>query len=62
MPRAERASVGDYCYHVINRGNGRAEVFHAAGDDQAVFNLLASRLRTRCVTRTMAHVDEWGSG
>ena len=28
MPRTARASVGDYCYHVINRGNARAEVFH----------------------------------
>jgi REP element-mobilizing transposase RayT len=31
MPRTARASVGDYCYHVINRGNARTEVFHAAG-------------------------------
>ncbi len=28
MPRTARASVGEICYHVINRGNGRAEVFH----------------------------------
>jgi len=40
MPRTARAAGGDYCYHVINRGNGRAEVFHAEGDDQAFVNLL----------------------
>ena len=28
MPRTARASVGNMCYHVINRGNGRAEIFH----------------------------------
>ena len=28
MPRFARASAGGYCYHVINRGNARAEVFH----------------------------------
>lgn len=40
MPRTARAAVGDACCHVINRGNGRAEVFHAAGDDQSFVNLL----------------------
>jgi len=24
MPRTARASVSDFCYHVINRGNGSA--------------------------------------
>jgi putative transposase len=28
MPRTARASVGNMCHHVINRGNGRAEIFH----------------------------------
>jgi len=28
MPRSARASAGGYCYHVMNRGNARAEVFH----------------------------------
>ena len=40
MPRTARASVGNYCYHVINRGNARAEVFHAEGDYQAFITLL----------------------
>src|SRR3954451_10200613 len=32
MPRTARASVGGVCYHVINRGNNRAEVFRKDGD------------------------------
>jgi hypothetical protein len=35
MPRTARASVGGMCYHVLNRGNRRAEVFHKDGDYQA---------------------------
>ena len=36
MPRTARASVGGVCYHVLNRGNARAEVFHFDGDREAV--------------------------
>jgi hypothetical protein len=32
MPRTARASAAGYCYHVLNRGNGRARVFHEAQD------------------------------
>jgi hypothetical protein len=32
MPRTARASVGGICYHVINRGNGRSQVFHTQSD------------------------------
>ena len=28
MPRTARASAADYCYHVLNRGNAGATVFH----------------------------------
>jgi REP element-mobilizing transposase RayT len=28
MPRTERASVRGICYHVLNRGNARKDVFH----------------------------------
>jgi hypothetical protein len=35
MPRTSRAAVGGYCYHVLNRGNGRAAVFHKDEDFQA---------------------------
>jgi putative transposase len=32
MPRTARASVGGICYHVINRGNGGAQVFNKNED------------------------------
>ena len=41
MPRTARASRGGYCYHVVNRGNGRAQVFHKDGDYQAFVQLIA---------------------
>jgi putative transposase len=40
MPRTARASVGGYCYHALNRGNGRAQVFHDADDYDAFVTLL----------------------
>jgi len=42
MPRTARASVGDYCYHVLNRGNGRAEVFHKEADYEAFVEMIAA--------------------
>ena len=42
MPRTARASAADYCYHALNRGNGRAEVFHKAGDYQAFADMIAA--------------------
>jgi len=35
MPRLARASVGGICYHVINRGNARREVFLKDSDYEA---------------------------
>jgi putative transposase len=32
MPRTARAIVGVCCYHVINRGNQKSQVFHEAAD------------------------------
>ena len=32
MPRTARASAANVCYHVLNRGNNRARVFHKDGD------------------------------
>jgi hypothetical protein len=40
MPRTARASVGDLCYHVINRGNAQSEVFHKADDYQVFVELI----------------------
>ena len=66
MPRTARASVGDYCYHVINRGNARAEVFHAEGDYRAFINLLSDaseripmRLLAYCLMPNHFHLALW---
>jgi putative transposase len=40
MPRTARAAVGGYCYHVINRGNERAQVFHGPDDYHAFVRLM----------------------
>ena len=40
MPRTARAAVGGLVYHVLNRGNGRAEIFRKAGDYAAFLDLL----------------------
>ena len=40
MPRPPRASAANTCYHVLNRGNGRSEVFHKDGDYAAFLKLL----------------------
>jgi len=42
MPRTARASVGDVCYHVINRGNGRAAVFADDIDFRQFVELIAT--------------------
>jgi len=54
MPRTARASVGDICYHVINRGNARSEVFHKAGDYQAFVDLIGLACR-RMPMRVLAY-------
>ena len=41
MPRIPRGQQGGYAYHVINRGNGRATVFHKSQDYEAFLFLLA---------------------
>jgi putative transposase len=41
MPRTARASVGGICYHVLNRGNGRRQVFRKEGDYQAFLKAIA---------------------
>lgn len=40
MPRTARSAVGDVCYHVLNRGNARGEVFHKEADYAAFVDLL----------------------
>jgi len=41
MPRASRAAAGGFCYHVLSRGNARAEVFHEDGDYDAFIKIIA---------------------
>jgi len=66
MPRTARASRGGYCYHVINRGNGRAQVFHKDGDYQAFVKLigdacerLAMRVLGYCLMPNHFHLVLW---
>jgi putative transposase len=66
MPRTARASVGGICYHVINRGNARATVYHNQSDYQAFITLmrLASkkvpmRLLAYCLMPNHFHFVLW---
>lgn len=40
MPRTARASVGGMVYHALNRGNGRAQVFHDKFEYQGFLDLM----------------------
>jgi putative transposase len=42
MPRIPRGQVAGHAYHVLNRGNGGATVFHKDGDYVAFLHLLGS--------------------
>jgi putative transposase len=54
MPRTARASVGNVCYHVLNRGNGRARVFHDDAD-YAHFVELIGEAQARTPMRLLAY-------
>ena len=69
MPRTARASVGRICYHVINRGNGCAEVFHEEDDYEAFVDLieqgyerLAVRVLGYCLMPNHFHLVLWPRG
>ncbi|MBI3621633.1 MAG: transposase [Nitrospirae bacterium] len=53
MPRIPRGQVAGYAYHVINRGNGGAAIFHNAGDYQVFLRLL-------CAAKTRFAVKVFG--
>ncbi len=55
MSRTARASVGGVCYHVLNRGNGRADVFHK-DDDYAAFLDLMVEANERLPLRVLGYV------
>lgn len=69
MPRTARATPGGYCFHVLNRGNRRAEVFHDPADYDAFAHLLAQaaarysvRLVGFCVMPNHFHLAAWPVG
>jgi putative transposase len=69
MPRTARASVGGLCYHVLNRGNHRAEVYHGDGDYQAFVSLLRQacvrvpmRVLCYCLMPNHFHLVLWPRG
>ena len=60
MPRTARAAVANMAYHVINRGNAKATVFHDDDDFAAFVRLIgeaseriAMRLAAYCVMPTI---------
>jgi REP-associated tyrosine transposase len=66
MPRTARASVGDICYHVVNRGNAQIEVFHKDGDYRAFVELIGlacqripMRVLAYCVMPNHFHLALW---
>jgi putative transposase len=66
MPRNPRASQGGYCYHVLNRGNGRRTIFHKDGDFAAFVKLLRQagertpvRLLAYCLMPNHFHLVLW---
>jgi putative transposase len=66
MPRTARASAANVCYHVLNRGNGRADVFHKDADYVAFLKLLAEanervsvRLLAWCLLPNHFHLVAW---
>ena len=40
MPRRKRAATGGVVFHVLNRGNGRARIFHKDADYEAFERVL----------------------
>jgi putative transposase len=69
MPRTARATPGGFCYHALNRGNRRAEVFHSDADYDAFVGLLADaaarfpvRLLAFCLMPNHFHLAVWPPG
>jgi putative transposase len=66
MPRTARASQGGLCYHVINRGNARQDVFHKKRDFDAFLKLLElacqkrpMRVLSYCLMPNHFHLALW---
>lgn len=54
MPRQSRVSVADVVYHVINRANGRAQIFHTDKDYQR-FELLLQESKNLTNMRILSY-------
>ena len=54
MPRAARVLADNEVYHVLNRGNGRAEVFHKP-EDFAAFVALIGEAKERYPVEVLAY-------
>ena len=55
MARPPRIDLGDYVYHIINRSNGRAIIFHSATDYRD-FEYLLNEVRETFDMRILAYV------
>jgi putative transposase len=53
MARPKRTAPGGYCYHVLNRGNARQQVFHKDADYTAFIRLF-DEAHHRCPMRVLA--------
>jgi len=69
MPRTARASQGGFCFHVINRGNGRQRVFRKPGDYESFVKLIheaCERIDVRvvayCLMPNHFHLALWPRG
>ena len=69
MPRTARASQANVCYHVLNRGNRRAEVSHHDGDYAAFVRVLRQacarvpmRVLAYCLMPNHFHLVVWPLG
>ena len=49
MPRQKRVDEAGVCYHAINRGNARQEIFHKPQDYEAFLRVLSQRLEKYAV-------------
>ena len=69
MPRTARASIGGLCYHVINRGNNKARVYHSENDYRAFMDLIGRacertpmRVLAYCLMPNHFHLVMWPYG
>jgi putative transposase len=69
MPRTARASIGGICYHVINRGNARATVYHNSSDFDSFIDLMTKatsripmRILSYCLMPNHFHLVLWPFG